>query len=109
MVVLVDSFQAEGGTVKNLMRLVEGQFTLIERIPKLADQFARTLPNCRQDSQRSKVSAGGARNSFPQAIEAAQLTLVHGYDFFNIMSTCLEFIIGESMSPISPPTPWLFI
>jgi len=39
MVVLVDSFRPRAAR-QNLMRLVEGQFTLIERIPKLADQFA---------------------------------------------------------------------
>ncbi|KAH6668875.1 ubiquitin C-terminal hydrolase-like protein [Halenospora varia] len=90
------NFQAEGGTLPNLTKLVAGQLKLMSRIPKIID--ALTEP-CRLAAKvvtdAAEILDGMSRHQYT---DGSRQQITEGCAFFSVMSAGLESIIEKHVT-----------
>ncbi|TAQ90895.1 hypothetical protein B7494_g771 [Chlorociboria aeruginascens] len=93
-------FQTEGGSLQNLIRLVEGQLRLIPRIPKLIDNLTEPSRLAARILYDATVQLQEPDNEKPYLGHVRQVT--QAYEYFKIMSAGLESIIEKHVTFLSP-------
>ncbi|RDL38126.1 Cysteine proteinase [Venustampulla echinocandica] len=97
---MTSNFQAEGGSIPNLTKLVRGQLRLIPRLPKSIDSL---VDPCRLVA-KTVIDAAGILEELPgrQYVESTRQHLSQGYEFFKVMSAGLELIIDKHVTCLAP-------
>jgi len=94
---LINSFQTEGGSLPNLVKLAQGQIGLISRNPRIIDNLCepcRLVSKLVSDASNI-VGEAGAHRSY---VEPARQQISQGYAFFKVMSAALESIIQKHVT-----------
>ena len=99
MSVLLNTFLAAGGNIPTLVKLVQGQLSLISRFPKLIDNLAEAS----RIANRAVVDAA-AVISDPETshIETSQQIMSQGYQYYKIMATGLIPVIEKHVTFLTP-------
>ncbi|KAE8446846.1 hypothetical protein EG329_011623 [Mollisiaceae sp. DMI_Dod_QoI] len=97
-----ENFQAEGGTIPALTKLVQGQLRLIPRYPKLVDNLTDPCRTVSRIVADASACLDEADISHHQVIDGFRQKILQGYEFFKVMSIGLEAIIEKHVTFLSP-------
>ena len=103
IIMLMNSFESEGGTLLALTKLVQGQLNMMSRNPKTIVESL--IDPCRIARKIVDEAAGvmDDQNSIHrQYTEGAQKQMVQAYEFFRVMSAGLESIIEKHFTFLTP-------
>jgi ubiquitin carboxyl-terminal hydrolase 34 len=99
---LTNSFQAEGGTVPALTRLVEGQLRLVSRNPKIIDNLSEPCRLAAKTVLDAVAILEEPETHHRQYLDTAQQQVTQGYEFFKVMSVGLRSIIEKHVTFLTP-------
>jgi ubiquitin carboxyl-terminal hydrolase 34 len=103
IMMLMNNFQAEGGTLVAMARLVRGQLSMMSRNPKIIIECL--IDPCRIARKVVDDAAAILEDSnmlHGQYAEEAKQSMVQGFEFFKVMSAGLESIIEKHYTFLTP-------